>query len=156
MPEREWQRLDRVVEQAQDLGDQRTASRLIQLLDDADDLNGSSDRGGRSGNEGSGLPAALKGIGPETIEMLLLESIKMSGLDEFLRMAKLKLGPGFFEEIRRNTPGGRQQQAQALAKVMAADLASEVALEILPPKRQPPKTARGQSADPFQPDFFNE
>ena len=123
MPRHEWQRLDRVFEQAQDEGDQRTARRLSKLLGAA---------AGPDDDDDDGFPADLGEPGAAGIgdAMDMIEA--SGGEDAFLDVARRRLGKAAFDRLRRDVGGNKKQLAQALAELL---LVAEQELKQLPPPR---------------------
>ena len=157
MPDREWQRLDQVFEAAQDQGDERTASRISQLLGAAEGGGGGGGGdGGSGGGDGraSGPPPSFANFDADQMQTMMREMLELGGVAKFLQLARQQLGAAAFEKLRRDIPGNRKQFAQALVKTLAADAMRDLELPVLPPNTQVPKAAKPAAADPRQLDFF--
>ena len=144
MPQREWQRLDRVFEQARDQGDQRTAARLSKLLAAAG-----------HGVPGDDLPSDLDELGADGMRGVMEMMLAFGGEDHFLDMARRQLGKATFDELRRDIKGSKKQFAQALIELLAlAEAEPFRPARILPPQKSPAPTTSPAARN--QPDFFDE
>ena len=144
MPQREWQRLDRVFEQARDQGDQRTAARLSKLLAAAG-----------HGVPGDDLPSDLDELGADGMRGVMEMMLAFGGEDHFLDMARRQLGKATFDELRRDIKGSKKQFAQALIELLASAEAEPFRpARILPPQKSPAPTTSPAARN--QPDFFDE
>ncbi len=150
MPQAEWQRLDRVFEQAREQGDERTARRLSKLLaaaEHAGDL---------------GPPPRLPDLGREgDFGDVMEQLLKIGGEDQILELARRELGKALFEQVRREVNGSKKQFAEALVRLLAAADALEAgpAPQILPPpakQSMPPKQPRQAPSATRQPDLFDD
>ena len=130
MPQIEWERLDRVFEQARDQGDERTASRLSKLL------------GAASGPGGFDVPDDPPAFGARAIGGVLDRLLQSGDEDEILDLARREMGKATFERLRREVNGSKRQFAEALVEVLKAAAAFDAGapslepVKILPPRRQ--------------------
>jgi len=108
MSEGEFNRLELAFGQARAQGDQRTATRLDRLLDDA----------GGAGAPGMGMPGNLDNVGPDDIRAVLDMMLSMGGEDSLLDMARRQLGKATFDQLRREIGGSKKQFARALAELL--------------------------------------
>jgi tetratricopeptide (TPR) repeat protein len=137
MPQREWERLEQVSDQAQDQGDQRSATRLRRLLGDAD-------LGSRA--PWPGAPDDFDD-GPVTgIEQMINE---MSDQGRFLEIARQQLGGAILEELQRDSKGDKERLFRAMSEALAAGLAAGgLGAGAGPPARPRPRKAAGESGRP--------
>ncbi len=147
MPQTEWERLDRVFEQARDQGDERTASRLSKLL------------GAASGPGAFDVPNGPPAFGAGSIGGVL-DSLLQSGYeDDILDLARREMGKATFDQLRREVNGSKTQFTEALVAMLKAAAASDTGapvlepVKILPPRRQVHKASR--AANPNQKDLFD-
>lgn len=148
MPQTEWERLDRVFEQARDQGDARTASRLSKLL------------GATSGPGAFDVPMGPPALGAGAIGGML-DSLLQSGYeDEILELARREMGKALFEQYRREVNGSKRQFAEALVEMLKAAAAVDAGAsglerpKMLPPRR--PVHKASAAADPNQTDLFDD
>ena len=148
MPQTEWERLDRVFEQARDQGDERTASRLSKLL------------GAASGPGAFDVPMGPPAFGAGAIGGVL-DGLLQSGYDDdILDLARREMGKAMFEQLRREVNGSKRQFAEALVEMLKAAAAFDAGApgpdpaKVLPPRRQAHKTAA--AANPNQTDLFDD
>ena len=141
MPQREWQRLDEVFEQARDQGDQRTAARLSKLL------------GGALG--GDELRPDLDEFGAADVREVMDAMLALGGEDSFLEMARGQLGKATFDQLRRELGGSKKQFARALVELLAlGELELGRPAQTVPPKKLPARTASPAAKN--QPDLFDD
>ncbi len=156
MPQSDFERLERAYEQARDAGDQRTASRLSKLLDDAVGPDDFDVPQGVPSSWPTQAPASGAGSMGEMLQRLLQSGYE----DQILEMARRRLGKTLFESLRREVNGSKRQFAEALVSMLlAADELDkggpgDEAPKFLPKQRQVPKA--GAAAHPKQPDLFND
>jgi hypothetical protein len=148
MPQAEWERLDRVFEQARDQGDERTASRLSKLL------------GAASGPGDFDVPTGPSGFGAGAIGGALDGLLESGYEDEILDLARREMGKATFEKLRREVNGSKRQFAQALVEMLNAAAAFDAGApgperpKILPPRRQVHKASA--AANQNQTDLFDD
>lgn len=138
MPRREWERLDRVYEEAQDQGDQRTAARLSRLLGEA--------RRPTARWPGAGDEPDLED--EPSIEQIIED---LGGEDAFLELTRRQLGAEMFDQLRRASPGDKARLVQALAAMLASAGAGPV-----PQPRRRRRKAAGQHAPATQKSLFDD
>lgn len=130
MPQTEWERLDRVFEQARDQGDERTASRLSKLL------------GAASGPGAFDVPNGPPAFGAGAIGGVLDRLLQSGYEDDILDLARREMGKATFEKLRREVNGSKRQFAEALVEMLKAAAAFDAGApgleraKILPPRRQ--------------------
>jgi predicted TPR repeat methyltransferase len=126
MPEREWRRLNDVLDQARDAGDHRTAARLIKLLDASDDGPFDDDMSADDdeADDDDFRPADLRGM----LDVLL----KLGHVDRLIDMAREKFGKAAIDALQREVGGSKKKLAQALLEMMT------------PPGRPPTPRAKNQ------------
>lgn len=158
MPQREWQRLDRVFEQAQEQGDQRTAARLSKLLSGAD--------GGPGSHGPMSDPDEIDD--DEDMRAAFETMLAAGGVDAFLEVARRQLGKATFDQLRREVKGSKKEFALALVELLAAvEAKPPFEVRILPPPTGAGRNASAKPAKPAtraktapgdnrQPDFFDE
>jgi cellulose synthase operon protein C len=146
MPQGEWQRLDRVFEQARDQGDERTATRLSKLL------------GAAAGPGGADMPPGLEDLGASGIHGIMEMMLEFEGEDRFLDMARQQLGKATFDQLRRDIKGTKKQFAQALVELLTSAAEPEPAApaRILPPRIKEPKSSRRSPTKENQADLFDD
>ena len=146
MPQREWQRLDRVFEQARDQGDQRTATRLSKLL------------GAAAGPGGADAPPGLEDVGAGGIHGIMDMIVELGGEDRFLDMARQQLGKATFDQLRRDIKGSKKQFAQVLVELLtaAAERGPAAPARTVAPHTKDPHGAKRSSANQRQTDFFDD
>jgi cellulose synthase operon protein C len=147
MPQAEWERLDRVFEQARDQGDERTASRLSKLL------------GAASGPGAFNVPMGPSS-GAGAIGGALDRLLQPGYEDAILDFARREMGKATFDQLRREVNGSKKQFAQALIEMLKAaagfdaGAASYEPSKIVPPRRQVHKAAT--AANQNQTDLFDD
>jgi cellulose synthase operon protein C len=147
MPQTEWERLDRVFEQARGQGDERTASRLSKLL------------GAASGPGALDGPDELPALGTGSIGGVLDILLQTAGEDDILDLARREMGKATFDQLRREVNGSKRQFAEALVAMLKTAAAFDAGapdlepVKILPPRRQVHKAAA--AANPNQKDLFD-
>lgn len=146
MPQREWERLDRVFEQARDQGDERTATRLSKLLAAA------------PGPGSTDMPRGLQEPGAGGIGALLDQALKLGGEDQILELARRELGKATFDQMRRDVNGSKKQFAQALVQLLRSAAEFELGAQprILPPRTQSPRRSQPLPANKDQADLFDD
>ncbi len=148
MSQRDHERLDDVFDQAKDQGDDRTATRLGKLLDDAlgpgygPDLNSSPFDMGDMGD-----------MDQEEALAMLGSILKSGGAEAFLDIARRELGRARFDQMRRDFKGSKQQFALSLIEIVAAAVtpaprAPPPPIRILPPLGRPAKAAEAAKPTP--------
>jgi len=148
MPQTEWERLDRVFEQARDQGDERTASRLSKLL------------GAASGPDAFDMPDGAPDFGAGAIGGMLDGLLQSGYEDDILELARRQMGKATFEQLRREVNGNKRQLAEALVAMLKAAAAAEAGapgpepVKILPPRRQVHKASA--AANQNQTDLFDD
>ncbi len=148
MPQTEWERLDRVFEQARDQGDERTASRLSKLL------------GAASGPDAFDMPDGAPDFGAGAIGGMLDGLLQSGYEDDILELARRQMGKATFEQLRREVNGSKRQLAEALVAMLKAAAAAEAGapgpepVKILPPRRQVHKASA--AANQNQTDLFDD
>ncbi|MDP1646619.1 MAG: hypothetical protein Q8M01_00235 [Rubrivivax sp.] len=148
MPHTEWERLDRVFEQARDQGDERTASRLSKLL------------GAASGPGAFEVPNEPPAFGAGAIGGVLDRLLQAGYEDDILDLARREMGKTTFEQVRREVNGSKRQFAEALVAMLKAAAAFDAGapgpepVKILPPRRHVHKAAA--AANPNQTDLFDD
>jgi tetratricopeptide (TPR) repeat protein len=148
MPQTEWERLDRVFEQARDQGDERTASRLSKLL------------GAASGPDAFDMPDGAPDFGAGAIGGMLDGLLQSGYEDDMLELARRQMGKATFEQLRREVNGSKRQLAEALVAMLKAAAAAEAGapgpepVKILPPRRQVHKASA--AANQNQTDLFDD
>lgn len=152
MPQAEWERLDRVFEQARDQGDERTASRLSKLLGAAS--------GPGSFHVPNGPPTFGAGAGADAIGGVL-DSLLQSGYeDDILDLARREMGKAMFEKFRREVNGSKRQFAEALVAMLKSAAAFDAGVpdieraKILPPKTHVHKASA--ATNPKQTNLFDD
>jgi len=144
MPQREWQRLDRVFEQAQEQGDQRTAARLSKLL-------GAAGPGRRADDM---LPDPDE-FDVDDMREVMDMMLSAGGEGAFLEVARQQLGKATFDQMRRDFKGSKKEFARALLELLTpAEPAPLPPIRILPPKRAAARTTPPAAKN--QPDLFDE
>ena len=144
MPQREWERLDEVFEQAQAQGDQRTAARLSKLLG-----------GAAFASSGDESPCDLDEFGAVDVREVMAAMLAFGGVDSFLEMARGQLGKATFDQLRREIGGSKKQFAQALIALLTpCELEVGRPAPIVPPKKLPARTAPPAAKN--QPDLFDD
>lgn len=147
MPQTEWERLDRVFEQARDQGDERTVSRLSKLL------------GGTSGPGAFDVPMVPPAFDAGAIGGVLDRLLQAGCEDDILDLARREMGKATFEQLRREVNGSKRQFAQALVEMLKAAAALDAgAPDIDPPKTPPRRQAHKASAaaNQHQKDLFDD
>ncbi len=148
MPQTEWERLDRVFEQARDQGDERTASRLSKLL------------GAASGPGDFDVPTGPPAFGAGAIGGALDGPLESGYEDEILDLARREMGKATFDRMRREVNGSKRQFAAALVEMLKAAAAFDagapdpVPVKIVPPRRQAHKASAAANQD--QTDLFDD
>jgi len=148
MPRTEWERLDRIFEQARDQGDERTASRLSKLL------------GAASGPDAFDMPYGPPALGTGSISDMLDNLLQSGYEDDILDLARREMGKVTFEQLRREVNGSKRQFAQALVELLKTAAAFDAGapslepVKILPPRRQVHKAAG--AANPNQTNLFDD
>jgi hypothetical protein len=148
MPQTEWDRLDRVFEQARDQGDERTASRLSKLLDAA------------SGPGTFDMPNGPPAFGAGAIGGVLDSLLQSGDEDDILDLARREMGKATFEQLRREVNGSKRQFAEALVAMLKTAAAFDAGVpdieraKILPPKGHVHKASA--AANPKQKDLFDD
>ena len=108
MPQAEWDRLDRVHDQAQEQGDQRTAQRLSRLLADADRRG--PWHGVADDDDDDELP---------DIERMVEE---LGGDGPFLAMVRQQLGAALFDQLQRDSKGDPAHLVRTLIEMLGSGL----------------------------------
>lgn len=148
LPQAEWERLDRVFEQARDQGDERTASRLGKLLDAA------------SGPDVFDGPKGPPALGASAIGGVLDGLLQSGYEDGILDLARRELGKATFEQLRREVNGSKRQFAEALVAMLKdaaafdAGAAGAWPARTLPPRRPAQRASAGTHQD--QTDLFDD
>jgi cellulose synthase operon protein C len=148
MPPTEWQRLDRVFDQARDQGDERTASRLSKLLGAASGPGGFDGPGGPPPSVAGAIGGALDRL------------VQSGHEDKILDLARRELGKATFDQLRREVNGSKKQFAGALVEMLTAAAAFDTGppgrepAKIVPPRRQVHKPSA--AANQNQADLFDD
>ena len=115
----ELQRLERALEQARSEGDQRTATRIGKLLRET----GFGWRGAYLPDDLADEPDDVSADDVRaTLDIVLAGS---GGVDRFLEVARRQLGKAIFDNMRRTIKGSKQEFAEALVELLAAEASDQ-------------------------------
>ena len=161
MPREEWQRLDQVFEQAREQGDERTATRLSELLGLAEGFDDSESE--RDSADLSPLDLVDRLIGGKSgFSDIVLE---FGGVDNFLDTMRRQLGKTAFDRMRREVNGSKLQVARVFFDMLASAALPTAPggpgwpggpARIVPPKGRGPDGARPSPGHDRQLDFFDD
>jgi len=152
MPEREWKRLDDLLDQARDAGDHRTAARLGQLLDASDGGPFDEDMSDDDGDEDEEAD-----FGPDDLRAMLDMMLNVGGEDSLIEMARKQLGKAAVEQMRREVGGSKKKLAEALLKMlmMPTELGPRPPKPVVVGPRKPPARTPMPRAQ-NQPNLFED